>query len=53
MIRCISAFGAIEIENLELGQHLTVNGYRLKSYQGIVEENEGIKDLADPPLPDE
>ena len=53
MIRFISAFGAIEIENLESGQHLTVNGHRLKPYQGIIEENKGIEDLADPPLSDE
>ena len=53
MIRSISAFGAIEIENLESRQRFTVNGHRLKPYKGIVEKNEGIEDLADPPLPDE
>ena len=42
-------FGAIEIENLELGQRLTVNGHRLKPYQGIIEENKGIGDLDDSP----
>ena len=49
MIRSISAFGAIKIENLESGQRLIVNRHRLKPYQGIVEENEGIEDLANPP----
>ena len=53
VIRSISAFRAIEIENLESGQRLTVNGHRLKPYQSIVEENEGIEDLADPLSPDE
>ena len=53
VIRSISAFGAIEIKNLDSGQRLTVNEHRLKPYQGIIEENEGIGDFADPPSPDE
>ena len=53
VIRSISTFGVIEIKNLDSAQRLTVNGDRLKPYQGIVEENEGIEDLADPPSPDE